>query len=60
MKYSKAPLTQADVHAAVKLGISTRNYGKLVTDMYLPALSTSLQLDQSLDKCTWILCSPAY
>ena len=44
MKYSKAPLTQADVHAAVKLGTSTRNYGRLVTDMYLPALSTSLQL----------------
>ena len=44
MKYSKLPLTQADVHAAVKLGTSTTNYGRLVTDMYLPALSTSLQL----------------
>ena len=44
MKYSKLPLNQADVHAAVKLGTSTKNYGRLVTDMYLPALSTSLQL----------------
>ena len=44
MKYYKAPLSQADVHAAVKLGTSTRNYGRLVTDTYIPALSTSLQL----------------
>ena len=44
MKYSKVPLTQTDVHVAVKLGTSTRNYGRLVTDMYLPALSPSLQL----------------
>ena len=44
MKYYKAPLSQADVHAAVKQGTSTRNYGRLVTDMYIPASSTSLQL----------------
>ena len=44
MKYARSPLTQADVHAAVKLGTSTRTYGRLVTDMYLPALFRSLQL----------------
>ena len=30
-------LTQADVNAAIKYGTSTRNYGRLVSDMYMPA-----------------------
>ena len=44
LKYSKRPLTQADVNAAVKLGTSTRRYGRLVLDMYIPALVTALQI----------------
>ena len=44
LKYSKRPLTQADVNAAIKFGTSTRNYGRLVSDMYMPALATTLQL----------------
>ena len=38
------PLTQADVNAAVEFGTSTRNYGRLVSDMYIPALATALQI----------------
>ena len=44
LKYSKRPLTQADVNATIKFGTSTRNYGRLVSDMYMPALATALQL----------------
>ena len=44
LKYSKRPLTQADVNAAIKFGTSTRIYGRLVSDMYMPALATALQL----------------
>ena len=44
LKYSKRPLTQADVNAAVKVGTSTRNYGRLVSYMYIPALATALQI----------------
>ena len=44
LKYSKRPLTQADVNAAIKYGTSTRNYGRLVSDMYIPTLATALQL----------------
>ena len=44
LKYSKRPLTQADVNAAVKFGTSTRSYGRLVSDIYIPALATALQI----------------
>ena len=44
LKYSKRPLTQADVNAAIKFVTSTRNYGRLVSDMYMPALASALQL----------------
>ena len=41
LKYSKRPLTQADVNAAVKFGTSPRNYGRLVSDMYIPGLGNN-------------------
>ena len=61
MKYSKAPLTQADVHAAVKLGTSTRklwqvSYWHVSSQHYQPLFNSTSESWQ----CTWILCSPAY
>ena len=44
LKYSKRPLTQADINAAIKLGTFTRSYSRLVSDMHIPALATALQI----------------
>ena len=48
LKYSKRPLTQADVNAAVKFGTSNRNYGRLLSDIYIPALATALHIHFSI------------
>ena len=42
IRYADHPLTGTDIRATVRLGVATKDFGRLVTEMYLPALAKAL------------------